>query len=71
VSYFEKNEDFSGYTSLKETNVGWMVKHRMPQKTIERFTHHLDYVASLVKTAQSARIIRDDFPAQKWPISWL
>lgn len=65
LSYFERNEDFFRIYFSERSNVSWTVKRRIPQKTIERFLHHLDYIASLIKTAQGAGIIRNDFPAQK------
>lgn len=65
LSYFEKNEDFFKIYFSERNNVNWTIKHRIPQKTMERFLHYLDYIASIIKAAQADRVVRGDFPAQK------
>jgi len=65
LSYFEKNEDFFRIYFSERSNVSWTVKHRIPQKTMEKFLNYLDYIASIIKAAQVEGVVRNDFPAQK------
>lgn len=64
LSYFEKNEDFFRIYFAERGN-RWVVKDRVSQKTAQTFMNYLEYIASLIKTAQEEKIIRNDCPPKK------